>query len=135
MQIRFKNLNKKQLTKLWVMLDVIVLVYGLCLLVSVGGGNLNDFVVDNNNGKMPVSLKSFNTLSDFKISYMEDQDHFSYEKSSEVKYPLLTDIIAFHSAVYSIGDIMMYISEGIAVLCLLFNIYLVFKPIKIKWKR
>ena len=60
---------------------------------------MNFTVIIHNGGKMPV-------LS--QVQYVQER-HFSYQESSEIEYPILSDYIPFQDRIYSIGDIVMFV--------------------------
>ena len=68
----------------------------MCVVMMIGM-LFNFTVMTSNQGKMPVYL-------DFDYS---DEDHFSFQNFSEVKYPYYSDIIYWYGGICSIGDILM----------------------------
>jgi len=72
----------------------------VCLLLLICGVCMNFQVMIANGGKMPVKLD---------IDY-SDESHFSFQNNNEVEYFYFADIFNIGNTIYSLGDIIMYLS-------------------------
>ena len=77
------------------------------------GMTMQFIVISNNGGKMPVLLNY-----DFN-----NDEHFSFQKSSEVKNPYLADRFIIGNSIYSIGDITMIFFGFMLFVSSIFCIY------------
>ena len=77
----------------------------ICLILAQIGTNLNIFVKESNNNKMPIFVQGN------KVSL--DDKHFTYTALDKVNYPFLTDIfnLPFGVGIMSIGDLIIWISS------------------------
>ena len=91
-------------------LTIILFLEFSLIFLNLFGGYLNILVQNNNNGRMPVYDKSINSAVGITLSYYEDDQHFSYSNPKSIKYPILSDIIPMFGNIYSIGDLIMYLS-------------------------
>ena len=62
----------------------------------------NSIAIIENGGKIPV-------LSAYGF---ETEEHFSYQEKSEVNFPILTDKYPLFNYIYSIRDLIIFVSFG-----------------------
>ncbi len=105
-------------------ISVLVLIVLFCGLFLIGV-IFNTWVQKANGGKMPFKLS---IIYEGVYSYSDDT-HFSYTDNSEVKYPILTDIIKTPFGIASLGDFFM-VFFGLFIF--LMGIYLVFLSVELK---
>ena len=82
-------------SKLWRRLAILLILAHLCVILMMGGANLNSVAMNENNGKMPVKL-------DFYVNY-EEQEHFYFVEKEEVNKYFLADITKIGNHLYSLG--------------------------------
>jgi len=74
----------------------------------------NGLVVNNNGQRMPVKMD---------YEYSSDR-HFSYNDSSQVNYPFLSDIISTPYGIYSIGDfLMLFVLIALILTIIIYSIW------------
>ena len=88
-------------SKLWRRLAILLILAHLCVILMMGGANLNSVAMNENNGKMPVKL-------DFYVNY-EEQEHFYFVEKEEVNKYFLADITKIGNHLYSLGDFIIYL--------------------------
>ena len=98
-------MEKEELTKIKLVyfhLVVNVYIIGFILLFVLLIGVSCNLIAIKNNYKMPVY--------NWKYDLSEVKFHFAYTNFSQVEYPYLTDIIPIADGIFSIGDLLIFLS-------------------------
>ena len=93
--------------------DFFLIMFLIFFIIVVFGGELNSFVVSENNCRMPV-----------KSNYIfKDDTHFSYIDKEDINFYLLADNIDIGVGIASIGDLIMFVGFILTLVSGIFFVY------------
>jgi len=82
-------------------------------LIVFAGSIFNMLVISFNDGKMPV----------YTMNPVSSQKHFQFTDFNQVLYPYFSDIINIKGIIFSIGDIIIYLSFLGMFITIILHIY------------
>lgn len=84
-----------------------VLLLGMILgfMILMCGGNLNSWVIEGNNGKMPF-IADYNYI---------DKEYFSFNMTNKPRFWIFSDVIDIGDYILSIGDVLLYLGATIVI--------------------
>ena len=96
--------------------------FAVSLVLIMVGGTLQFFVIDSNNGKMPVLSASYCNLT----------YHFTYQDASKINNSFLADRINIGKGIFSVGDIFILVGGLMLLTSTIASIYYTKKAKKLK---